>query len=135
MAAIFHGLFFAGEILELAVHFSAKTKDSAAFERNLAQLEPYYMVESVAETAVQVEARQHVVGLQLMHLLVEANLASFHSRVERLTDTDRTSRYIAFPLRLDTWLEEGSYNKVSFVKEKKFVLLESHTLSLLSPQF
>ncbi len=103
----------AGEILETAVALSVRAGDGAAFERNVAQLQPYYGSRTPAEeTPAQADARLHLVGLHLLHLLVGANLASFHCQVERLGDQERSSRYVAFPLRLDTYMQEGSYNKV-----------------------
>lgn len=48
----------------------------------------------------------------LLHLLVESKLADFHSEVEKLRPGDRESPFVAFPLRLDSSLMEGSYNKV-----------------------
>lgn len=59
-----------------------------------------------------VAGRQHVVGLYLMHLLVENRLAEFHSEVELLAPGDRESTFIAFPLQLETFLMEGNYTKV-----------------------
>lgn len=49
-----------------------------------------------------------------MHLLVEARLAEFHSDVELLVrgEDDRASPAVAFPLALEAYLMEGSYNKV-----------------------
>ena len=55
-----------------------------------------------------------MVGLYLIHLLVEARLAEFHSEVELLKSADRASPFIAFPLTLETFLMEGSYNKAGF---------------------
>jgi hypothetical protein len=53
-----------------------------------------------------------MIGLNLLHLLTEARLAAFHAQVELLTEEDRASKYIAFPLKLERYLMEGSYNKV-----------------------
>ncbi len=76
-----------------------------------------------------------IVGLNLLHLLVENRLAEFHSEVSRafekvrifefslgivlqlehLNDADKTNPLIAYPIVLEEWLMEGSYNKVSAV--------------------
>ena len=58
------------------------------------------------------DARRHAIGLALIHLLTDARLAEFHAEVELLRPGDRTSAPIAFPLRLETFLMEGAYNKV-----------------------
>ena len=47
-----------------------------------------------------------------MHLLVEARLGELHCEVEALQPGDAVSLFIAYPLSLETWLVEGSYNKV-----------------------
>lgn len=57
------------------------------------------------------ESRRHVLGLHLMHLLVEARLGELHCEVEALHAGDAASPFIAYPLSLETWLVEGSYNK------------------------
>lgn len=53
-----------------------------------------------------------MLGLLLIHLLTEARLSEFHSEVELLGPGDRETAPIAFPLKLETFLMEGSYNKV-----------------------
>jgi 26S proteasome regulatory subunit N12 len=102
------------EVLELALLTSVTTGDMRSFERNFAQLRPYYAA-TVAAGAVPVEVvagRQHVVGLYLIHLLVENRLAEFHSEVELLAPGDRESTFVAFPLQLETFLMEGNYTKI-----------------------
>jgi hypothetical protein len=54
-----------------------------------------------------------VLGLYLLHLLVEARLAELHCEVETLSAEDRAAPTIAFPLKLENYLMEGGYNKAS----------------------
>lgn len=100
------------DILEYAAILANRLGDMRAFERAVAQLRQYYTLAKQKESPAATDARQHIMGLFLMHLLVEARLAEFHSQVELLAEADRASRYITFPLRLDNLLMEGSYNKV-----------------------
>ena len=58
------------------------------------------------------DVRRHVLGLYLLHLLVEARIGELHCEVEGLQPGDAASPFIAFPLALETYLMEGSYNKV-----------------------
>lgn len=51
-------------------------------------------------------------GLHLLHLLTDSQLAAFHAAVEVLAEEDKASAACAFPLKLETYLMEGSYNKV-----------------------
>lgn len=91
--------------------FHSKSGDLKSFERTYSQLRPLYA--SVEESDAAATDRRQVVGLVLMHLLVEARLAEFHSEVEQLHgDADRLSPAIAFPLGLEASLMEGAYNKV-----------------------
>ena len=50
-----------------------------------------------------------------MFLLVEARLADFHCTVEQLAPGDAVAECVAWPLKLETLLAEGSYNKVGGV--------------------
>lgn len=56
--------------------------------------------------------RAHVVGLFLTFLLVENKVEEFHCELEFLSDEDRASPFIAFPIRLRDLIMEGGYNKV-----------------------
>jgi len=94
------------------VVLSVKAREWAGFERAVGQLAPLYRASPAGESAAARDMRQHVVGLHLMHLLVEARLADFHCRVEALSEEDRASRYVALPLQLEGFLMEGGYNKV-----------------------
>ena len=89
---------------------SVKQGDWDGFERHVGQLSPFYRAPGAGEAAPSRDMRQHVTGLQLMHLLVEARLADFHCRVETLSEEDRASPYVALPLQLEGLLMEGGYN-------------------------
>lgn len=67
------------------------------------------------ETAAAADARRLVLGLYLIHLLARNSLAEFHSEVELLSRVDAATPAIAFPIQLESYLMEGSYNKVRVI--------------------
>lgn len=99
------------EVLEQAALLAVSSGDAKAFERNIAQLKPYYSASLTGEADT---ARRHMVGLLLMHLLTGAKFVEFHAEVESLIlcEGDRAHPYLAFPLALERFLVEGSYHKI-----------------------
>lgn len=101
----------ARDILENGALLSVRLQDGKGMERAWAQLQPYYSG-AYAESPARAESRRHVLGLYLLHLLVESRLPEFHSQVELLRPGDRGCAPVAFSLRLETFLMDGSYNKI-----------------------
>lgn len=102
-------LVFARDVYEYATLYSLHAEDYASFERHFALARGFYtdyseMPESPRQTLL--------VGLYIMHLLVENRLAEFHSELELLTEAQRAAPTIAFPISLEQALMEGCYNKV-----------------------
>jgi len=102
--------------LELGVLLSVADGDLDAFARNMAQLQPYYMVAPTAGGAAASPRKAHVVGLNLMHLLVENRLSEFHSQLELLTDAEACEPYVSFPIGLERKLMVGIYDEVLLEK-------------------
>lgn len=95
--------------LELGVLLAVLEGDLEAFARNLAQLKPYYdQLPDSAETP----RKAHVVGLNLMHLLVENRLAEFHAALELLTPSEASNPLVSFPIELERHLMVGLYDQV-----------------------
>lgn len=100
----------AREALEYATFLSTKAADTRTFELHIAQVKAYYRD---FKTVVPPSPNQHLIlGLNLLHLLVENRLAEFHCELELVDEADRTNGLIAYPVMLEEWLMEGSYNKV-----------------------
>jgi hypothetical protein len=99
-------------VLDLSVRHAIAVADWRAFELQVTQALPLHAAAGAAAPAAR-EGWRLLTGLQLMHLLVEARLSDFHCRVEALSEEDIASAPIAFPLRLEAFLLEGGYNKVS----------------------
>lgn len=107
-----HSIFnlFTGEVLELAVLASVRQGDEAAFDRNFAQLRPYYLD---ARSAIPLSPQEALLsGIHLLVLLVQNRIAEFHTAVELLPDEVLATPEVAQVAQLEAWLMEGAYNKV-----------------------
>eukprot|EP01006_Ploeotia_vitrea_P046918 TRINITY_DN67072_c3_g3_i1.p1 TRINITY_DN67072_c3_g3~~TRINITY_DN67072_c3_g3_i1.p1 ORF type:complete len:314 (+),score=192.79 TRINITY_DN67072_c3_g3_i1:137-943(+) len=133
----------ARETFEIASLLSVTQGDVKAFERNFAQLRPYYF--DFASLMPPSHHQWAIVGLNLMNLLTANRISDFHAEIELLsvpahTAADHaasasssssssaslsssasslqharkalTNEYVAFPVQLEQYLMEGSYNKV-----------------------
>lgn len=101
--------------LELAVLLSVEEGDFDAFARHMAQLKPYYYSFSSTTTTTTIASSNrkcHVLGLNLMHLLVDNRLSEFHSQLELLSPTEAASPFVSFPIQLERQLMVGSYDEV-----------------------
>lgn len=101
------GLAIATQALEIGVLFSVADGDLDAFARNVAQLKPYYAV-----TSGKTDRKCHVLGLNLMHLLVDNRLSEFHAELELLSEEEASHRFVSFPINLERQLMVGIYDEV-----------------------
>jgi 26S proteasome regulatory subunit N12 len=53
-----------------------------------------------------------VLGLNLMHLLVDNRLSEFHAELELLSEDEVGTPYVSFPITLERQLMVGSYDEV-----------------------
>ncbi|KAH3756440.1 regulatory particle non-ATPase 12A [Pelomyxa schiedti] len=98
------------DIFEHACLFCLKTKDILGFSRYFALLRPFYFD---YRTKIDTSAREQLLlGLNLLHLLSQNKLAEFHTELECLPHEVLSSMYIKFPVELEQFMMEGSYNKV-----------------------
>eukprot|EP00605_Chrysophyceae_sp_TOSAG23-4_P002619 GSChrysophyteH1.ASY1.ANO1.2891.1 assembled CDS len=95
------------EAYEQAVFFSIVCEDREAFQRAVSTLRDFYTGVKTAS-----ENQSTVLGLSLLHLLVENKLAEFHSELELLTEEQRSHPHISFCTSLDQHLMVGSYDQV-----------------------
>ena len=105
----------AANALELGVLLSVADDDLDAFSRNISQLKPYYAALSATaadNTTATTERKCHVLGLNLMNLLVDNRLSEFHAELELLSEEDAKSSYVSFPITLERQLMVGSYDEV-----------------------
>jgi 26S proteasome regulatory subunit N12 len=98
----------ARQTFEQAALLSVKSQDMVAFECNVAQLKPLYNDPVEAQS----QLRYPVLGMNLLHLLVDNRLAEFHSELELIPEDGRANECIAFAIQLEQYFMEGSYSKV-----------------------
>jgi 26S proteasome regulatory subunit N12 len=96
----------ATEALELGVLFTVADGDFDAFARNVAQLKPYYALLGTTPR------KCHILGLNLMHLLVDNRLSEFHAELELLTEEEASHKFVSFPINLERQLMVGIYDEV-----------------------
>jgi 26S proteasome regulatory subunit N12 len=92
--------------LEFGVLLTVASGDLEAFSRNFAQLKPNYAQGSPSER------KAHMLGLNLMFLLVENRLSEFHAELELLSDHEAVNPYVSFPIQLERQLMVGSYDEL-----------------------
>jgi len=103
-------LLLARETLELATLLSVEAKDEVSFERHISQVKIYY--HDYGHLLPPSERKWTLLGLLLLHLLSLNRTGEFHTELELIPPADRENLYIAFPVRLEKRLMEGTYNKV-----------------------
>ncbi|KAA8909796.1 SAC3/GANP/Nin1/mts3/eIF-3 p25 family-domain-containing protein [Sphaerosporella brunnea] len=99
----------ARDILEVGAVVSIHLNDEAAFLRYYAQLQPFYA--STALEATPSANKNKIAGLYLLLLLTKNNIADFHTTLENLPDGEDDA-FVRYPVMLEQWLMEGSYDKV-----------------------
>ena len=118
----------AQQVLELGALVSIRLQDPAAFTRYYQQLQSFYDVpEKVASEMQQTYGgqRSKVTGLYLLLLLSQGDYAGFHTVLEGLESAVAEARrkgskvksieedeFISYPVRLESWLMEGAYDRV-----------------------
>ncbi|KAK4240726.1 26S proteasome regulatory subunit rpn12 [Achaetomium macrosporum] len=115
-------LALARDVYEQGALASIRAKNPDAFTRYVSQLRPFY---ELAGQARQLSAsggeRNKVTGLYLLLLLTQGLYGEFHSELEALATREggnggmadvEGDRYLGYPIRLERWLMEGSYDRV-----------------------
>lgn len=97
--------------LELGILLSVADEDLAAFARNVSQIKPYYAAAAASSTPTT-ERKCHILGLNLMHLLVDNRLSEFHAELELLSEQEASTSYVSYPINLERQLMVGSYDEV-----------------------
>lgn len=110
-------LLFARNVLEIGVLWSVCVKDLVSFERYMALLKCYYY--DYKNLLVESELRYEILGLNLLFLLSQNRTADFHTELELLpTDVILNNKFVTYPVAVDQYLMEGSYNKIYRTKLK-----------------
>ena len=98
----------ARSILESSTLLSLQQNDMASFEKHVTQLIVYYT--DYRHILPISDVCNDVLGMHLLHLLVEHRMAEFHSTLELLPSSE--SREVQYVLSLETGMMEGSFGKV-----------------------
>lgn len=112
-------LALARETYEQGALYSIRARDPEAFNRYVAQLAPFYELPASVLPPSLAE-RNRVTGLYLLLLLTQGRYAEFHSELESLAAREgggatadiEGDRFLGYPIRLERWLMEGSYDRV-----------------------
>ncbi|KAI9825309.1 MAG: hypothetical protein M1819_000555 [Sarea resinae] len=113
-----HTLLLARETLELGALISIRLQDPSSFTRYVQQLQPFY--EQPASSLPREGSQQSkVTGLYLLLLLSQGDYAGFHTVLESLEVGEgreggevEGDAFIQYPVKLERWLMEGSYDRV-----------------------
>ncbi|KAF2157854.1 hypothetical protein K461DRAFT_290127 [Myriangium duriaei CBS 260.36] len=112
-------LALARDVLEAGALVSIRQRDPDAFTRYFQQLQPFYSLPSSRYSSSSNSGnKSKVTGLYLLLLLSQGDYAGFHTEIERLeTSQDGSANldadpFIAYPMRLEQALMEGSYDRV-----------------------
>ncbi|KAK4146652.1 SAC3/GANP/Nin1/mts3/eIF-3 p25 family-domain-containing protein [Dichotomopilus funicola] len=110
-------LALARDVYEQGALASIRAKDPEAFTRYVAQLRPFYELLDATQSGKKEAAgeRNKITGLYLLLLLTQGLYGDFHSELEALSSGDvdvEGDRYLGYPIRLERWLMEGSYDRV-----------------------
>eukprot|EP01099_Mayorella_cantabrigiensis_P008168 TRINITY_DN753_c1_g1_i1.p1 TRINITY_DN753_c1_g1~~TRINITY_DN753_c1_g1_i1.p1 ORF type:complete len:257 (-),score=58.02 TRINITY_DN753_c1_g1_i1:105-875(-) len=103
-------LLFSREVLEYGVLLSVKSKDIESFDRNIRQLKTYYY--DLKHQLPESQRMYSILGLNLLRLLAQNRLAEFHTELELLPIDQHSNLYIKYPVQLEQYMMEGSYNAV-----------------------
>jgi len=106
-------LLAARDLFETGALVSIRNKNSEGFTRYVNQLQPFYeLPENVLPAGSE---RNKITGLFLLLLLVKGDYAGFHTELEGLetrgSDVEG-DKYLGYPVKLERWLMEGSYDRV-----------------------
>lgn len=115
----------AREILETGAIVSIHLHDQEAFGRYYAQLQPFYADQELNKTPSR--NRSKIIGLYLMLLLTQQNISEFHTTLELLGDYEKDAN-LKYPVMLEQWLMEGSYDKVYNATKTSTCPLEEYAL-------
>ena len=118
----------AQQVFELGALAEIRLTDPAAFTRYYDQLQPFYHYQTSTNanaTPLAGSQRSKITGLYLLLLLSQGDYAGFHTVIETLeaagndnegsgaaTIKVEEDENIQYPMRLQQWLMEGSYDRV-----------------------
>ncbi|EJT75189.1 26S proteasome non-ATPase regulatory subunit 8 [Gaeumannomyces tritici R3-111a-1] len=126
-------LALARETYEQGALYSIRARDADGFVRYVRQLSPLYELPA-SSLPPNLPERSKVTGLYLLLLLTQGRYDEFHSELEALSAREggggsvdvEGDRYLGYPIRLERWLMEGSYDRVWKAMKKGEVPCEEY---------
>ena len=103
-------LALAREVFEIGALLSIRARDPDSFTRFKHQLTPFYELNSKSSGE-----KNKITGLYLLLLLTQGDYAGFHTELEGLQvrgEHVEGDKFLAYPIKLERWLMEGSYDLV-----------------------
>ncbi|KAL8735629.1 MAG: hypothetical protein Q9166_000798 [cf. Caloplaca sp. 2 TL-2023] len=129
-------LLLARQTLETGALLSIRLQQPDAFTRYYQQLLPFYEIpDSSYQTSNKdlKSQRSKVTGLYLLLLLTKGDYAGFHTVLEGLEveqagkgDGLEGDEFISYPVKLERWLMEGSYDRVWGATKREGVASEEY---------
>ncbi|KAH6652053.1 GANP/Nin1/mts3/eIF-3 p25 family protein [Truncatella angustata] len=112
-------LSLARDVYELGALASIRARNPEGFTRYVQQLQPFYELPS-SQLKPNPDGRNKITGLYLLLLLTQGRYDVFHSELESLSmrvgnggfEAIEADRYLGYPIKLERWLMEGSYDRV-----------------------
>ena len=109
-------LLLARDVFEAGALLSIRAKDTESFTRYVHLLTPFYELPADRLPATKSE-RSKITGLYLLLLLTLGNYGGFHTELEGLElrkegGRVEDDRFLGYPIKLERWLMEGSYDLV-----------------------
>lgn len=133
-------IMLARETYEMGALYSIRARNADAFTRYVSLLQPFYELSPLATAGPGANSaaasaalawRNKVTGLYLLLLLTEGRYAEFHSELEQLANREggndvEGDSYLGYPIRLERWLMEGSYDQVWKAMQSREVPCEEY---------
>jgi hypothetical protein len=112
-------LSLARETYEQGALLSIRAKNPEGFTANVQKLQAFYELPT-SVLPPNLAERNKVTGLYLLLLLTQGRYSEFHSELEALANREgggspgdvEGDRYLGYPIHLERWLMEGSYDRV-----------------------
>ena len=114
-----HLLPLARTLYEQGALASIRAREAPQFARYVQQLQPFYDLPATV-LKPDVAERHKVTGLYLLLLLTQGRYGEFHTELEGLACREgggdasdvEGDRYLGYPIKLERWLMEGTYDRV-----------------------
>jgi 26S proteasome regulatory subunit N12 len=99
----------AGQVLEAGIITAIHTRNEQEMNRLFALVRPFYSKEFELSPSAN---ESKIKALYLLLLVAKNEIAEFHTELESLTANPEDDPFLSYPVKLERWLMEGSYDRV-----------------------